>query len=514
MSRDYCKIAKEIAIKGFFSEYLPPCFSLSEKVLNYVPTKKCDLIAPYSFSMSRYNENDARRTIFIPEIGSYIAAYSYMNNNSIFQELIEFTESNNHSFSPILWSDDSIVRHEQAYGNDISGNSTLRFDYINNVGKKIIYASGAKKVIKLDISNCFSSFYMHMIPAILLGAEDAEKEYNKFSRNNNDEPINPLYEKYKELDKVIRRQNLNRTNGLLTGTLFSKIIAEAILTRIDKELEQKSLKFVRYVDDYEVFLYENNEQEIISIFDEVLKKYGFALNSEKTEIMDFPYYIVKNFEKILNSILEKPMERSNIIEVFNAFFEMEKNGTKGAIRYLLKSFEQNPPKIADLELYKAYLITIMANNERSLVKSCSILIENNNDNKSPNNKLSLTKDDINNISILLKNHILYRHDLEVIWILYLLIETQNICKGDSVVKDIVATNNELAHVMLLVKDLLDKDNLLNIKIKAKSWILLYELFANNVILEDEFIQKLNLNKNFNMYQELKANDIHFVSFKK
>lgn len=81
-------------------------------------------------------------------------------------------------------------------------------------------------------------------------------------------------------------------------------------------------------------------------------------------------------------------------------------------------------------------------------------------------------------------------------------------------KDIVATNNELAHVMLLVKDLLDKDNLLNIKIKAKSWILLYELFANNIILEDEFIQKLNLNKNVNMYQKLKANDIHFVSFKK
>ncbi len=506
MSRDYCKIAKEIALTGFFSEYLPPCFSLSGKVLNCIPPQKCDLIAPYSFSMSRYNGNDARRTIFIPEIGSYIAAYSYMKENNIFEELIKFTESNEHSFSPILWSDDSIVRHEQAYGNDISGNLTLTSDYINNVGKKIIYASGAKKVIKLDISNCFSSFYMHMIPAILLGAEDAEKEYNKFSRDNNDEPINSLYEKYKELDKAIRRQNLNRTNGLRTGTLFSKIIAEAILTRIDKELEQKSLKFVRYVDDYEVFLYDNNEQEIISTFDEILKKYGFALNSEKTEIMDFPYYIVENFEKILNSILERPMKYSNIIEVFNAFFKMEKDGTKGAIRYLLKSFEQNPPEIADLELYKAYLITIMANNERSLVKSCSILIENN-------NKSSLTNDDIKNISTLLKNHILYRHDLEVIWILYLLIKTENIGKDDSIVKDIAETNNELAHIMLLVNDLLDEDNLLNIKTKAKSWILLYELFAKNIILENEFIQKLNLNKNFKMYQKLKGNDIHFVSFK-
>lgn len=148
MSRDYfeyCKIAKEIAITGFFSEYLPPCFSLSEKVLNYIPPKNCDLIAPYNFSMSRYNGNDARRTIFIPEIGSYIAAYSYMKDNSIFQELIEFTESSDHSFSPILWSDDSIVRHEQAYGNGISDKSTLTSDYINNIGKKLSMHQGLKK---------------------------------------------------------------------------------------------------------------------------------------------------------------------------------------------------------------------------------------------------------------------------------------------------------------------------------------------------------------------------------
>lgn len=347
---------------------------------------------------------------------------------------------------------------------------------------------------------------MHMIPAILLGTEKAEEEYTKLSRDKNCETIDPIYKKYKGLDEAIRKQNLNRTNGLLTGTLFSKIIAEAILTRIDKELEQKFLKFVRYVDDYEVFLYENNEREIISIFGDVLKKYGFALNAEKTEIKDFPYYIVENFEKILNSILEKPMERSNIIEVFNAFFNMEKNGTKGAIRYLLKSFEQNPPEIEDWELYKAYLITIMANNERSLVKSCSILIDYK-------DKIPLEKNDIDCIVNLLKNHITYKHDLEVIWILYLLIETANIVKGNSVVKEIVATNNELAHIMLLVKDLLDEENLLIIKTKATSWILLYELFVNKIISEEEFILKLNIKKNEEMYKKLEENNIHFVSFK-
>lgn len=505
MSRNYRKIAKEMALTGFFSEYLPPCFFLPKKALNTPPAQNCDLIDPYSFTMSRYNGNDSRRTIFIPEIGSYIAAYSYMINNNIFQELIEFTESSSHSFSPILGSDDSIVRHEQSYGNDFFGDLSLKSNYIDNIGKKIIYASGAKKILKLDISNCFSSFYVHMIPAILLGVENAENEYNKFILNNDDDTISSQYKKYKGLDEVIRRQNLNRTNGLLTGTLFSKIIAEAILTRIDEELEENSLRFVRYVDDYEVFLYQNDESEIISKFVNVLRKYGFALNAEKTEVVDFPYYIVENFEKILNSILQQPMERSVIIDVFNAFFEMEKSGTKGAIRYLLKSFEQRSPEISDFELYKAYLITIMANDERSLVKSCSILIN-------LNKKASFTDNDIDNIVILLKNHILYQHDLEVIWILYLLIKTNNISRGDDIVKKIVATSNELAHLMLLVKGLIDEDDILDIIEKSKSWILLYELFAYNKITEYDFISKLKLNKNLGMYKKFKEKNIHFVSF--
>ena len=83
MARNYSEIQKQIALTGFFSEYLPPCFYLNPSVLNHTPPQKCDLIPPYSFSMSRFNGNEARRTIFIPEIGSYIVAYMYMKENDI-----------------------------------------------------------------------------------------------------------------------------------------------------------------------------------------------------------------------------------------------------------------------------------------------------------------------------------------------------------------------------------------------------------------------------------------------
>lgn len=502
--RNYKEIGKSITLNGFFSEYLPPCFSLDHKTLLNPPPSDCDLIPPYSFTMSRYNGNDARRTIFIPEIGSYLAAHFFMEENNIIQELVEYTETYNHSFSPILDDDDNIVHHEQAYAGSSLDGEVCTPRYIQNIGTKLIRSAGAKKVLKLDISNCYASFYMHMIPAILLGSECAETEYNKFVRNNLDPAISPKYLKYKKLDEAIRRQNLNRTNGLLPGILSSKIIAEAILTRIDQELENEGIHFVRYVDDYEIFIYDHEEKAIITIFSRVLRKYGFSINAEKTEIIDFPFYISENFEKLLKSKLSDTLEREDIIDIFNTFFELEVNGTKGAIRYLLKCFEREPPVISDLELYKAYLLTIMANNERSLSKSCALLI-------SHKENLTLTQEHQQRVREMLHNHIIFGHDLEVIWLLYLLIEIGGISQGDSLITDIVDTNIELAHALLLRRNLLSDVLLASVISRAKSWLLLYELYATGNIDETTFVSRLNLSKNLSMYQHFKQKNIHFVS---
>lgn len=502
MDRDYREIEKTIAETGFFSEYLPPCFKLSPKVFLRSPSENCDLIEPYCFTMSRYNGNDARRSIFIPEIGAYVAARNYIRSQNIVKELIEFTETEESSFSPILGQDDSIMRHEQSYSGITNQLENISSDYIENIAKKIIKSAGAKKVLKLDISNCFSSFYMHMIPAILLGLEGAECDYNKFLRDSEDQTITNTYHKYRKLDEVLRRQNLNRTNGLLSGLITSKMIAEGILTRIDRELNSEKIKFSRYVDDYEVYLFDDNDKIIISIFTRILKRYGFSLNNEKTEVLDFPYYVAENLEKIFKEHKKEPMDNSNLIELFNSYFILEKNGIKGAIRYLLKTLEKDPLKDTDTSLYKAYLLTIIENNERSLSKVCSLFIENK-------ESLTLYNSDVVLIKQMLDKHIRYEHDLEVIWLLYLLIETNNIQIDDSLIHQIVDSKNELAHIMLLRNELLGEDKIAQIISSAFSWILIYELYVSEHITEEELKLKLNLNKNLQMYKYLKQNNVHF-----
>lgn len=83
MDKNFKNIYEELKINGFFSEYLPPCFQLDKKMFNYAPPQNCDLIKPYVFNMSRFNLNDSRRNIYIPEIGSYIVLNNHIKQNVI-----------------------------------------------------------------------------------------------------------------------------------------------------------------------------------------------------------------------------------------------------------------------------------------------------------------------------------------------------------------------------------------------------------------------------------------------
>ena len=111
---------------------------------------------------------------------------------------------------------------------------------------------------------------------------------------------------------------------------------------------------------------------------------------------------------------------------------------------------------------------------------------------------------------LLNRHIIYEHDLEVIWLLYLLIKTDNLESGNPIIDSIVGTQNELAYLVLLHNNLLDDQQKDTIKQKAHSWILLYEMYSNDMLSETEFFEKLSMHKNGDMYRKFKTNGIHFI----
>ena len=504
MMRNYEEIYKNIKLKGFFSEYLPPCFELDNKIFENIPESipelKCDYIQPYSFTMSRFNSNDSRRIIFIPEIGSYAVLNEFLKNNRVIEDFTDFIDQYSASFSKVIMKDGTLSTHDQSYDGDIT-EKEVSSSYLDNIIQKLIFSAGSKKVLKLDIANCYSSLYTHFIPSIILGFDEAEENYKKTLKKEND--VDEKYKKYSKLDSFIRKMNKNQTNGLLVGPMISRIIVEGFLTRIDIELKKHNIVFTRYVDDYEVYLKDESEENIKSLFSSVLRKYGLSLNYEKIQLIDFPYYIVENFDKLINLYRKNKVEDYDLMKLFNSFFEIEKSGTKGAIRYLLKSLEKNSLNYENEKLFSSYILTIMANDPRSLTKACTLLLKES-------TSLKIDSNYILKIKKILKDNISKNNDLEVIWLLYVLIETNNIVKDDDTVKLIQESDNELAHIMLVRKRLVSKEGgLKTIADKALSWILNYELFSMNIIKPEELINRLTLNSNKEFYDSLKEKNIHF-----
>ncbi|WP_312353828.1 RNA-directed DNA polymerase [Aminipila sp.] len=506
---DYNKISIEFMKNGFFSEYLPAAFTLENDfdIFSIDLNQKSDLVEPLSFNMSRFTEGGNRRTIYLPELASYLATVKYMNEHHIIKDLIMLAKDV-HSFSPLVQKNGEMTRHERDYNFGVAigqaDQDAIKSTYIPNIVDKIQRSKGSKGILSVDISNFYPSIYTHLIPCIKLGYDEAELQYKASKANNADPIISDDYRKYVKLDLLIRNMNVGRTNGLLPGILISQFLAESLLSRVDKELKNCGLNFVRYVDDYEIFIYDENQiNRIHNSVVSTLKKFFLVLNNEKTKYTKFPFYVVENLEKIYSNYTGKPIEPSEVMKMFNTYFELEANGTKGAIRFLIKSIDQSfvcPNK----KLYTAYLLNVLVNDGRSLVKVCQLMIKDK-------QKLKFSDEDIFIIENLLVQHLDANNHLEAIWLLYLRRKLGKKKLSAKLIYKILYSTNELAIVMLIE----EFESSLSTKMKeeckgiANSWILCYQLYLHNYFTKDSFIQKSKIKNNVAFYSALKRNNFTF-----
>lgn len=63
--------------------------------------------------------------------------------------------------------------------------------------------------------------------------------------------------------------------------------------------------------------------------------------------------------------------------------------------------------------------------------------------------------------------------------------------------------------MLLRKGILSDSQKHILSENARSWILIYELYTEGILSEENLIRKLNLSKNLIMYRKMKTNHVHF-----
>lgn len=269
----------------------------------------------------------------------------------------------------------------------------------------------------------------------------------------------------------------------------------------------QKIQFVRYVDDYEIFIFnELDIPKIQNVITSILKKYFLSLNNEKTKYTPFPYYVVDNLEKIYLNYTGIAPDKSELMELFNTFFTLEKNGTKGAIRYLIKSMDDSfvPP---DNYLFCSYLFNILVNDSRSLVKVCQLLIHRK-------EQIFFGQSEISLIENLLIQQIEKNNHLEAIWLLYLRRKISRKRIPAKISHLIANSDNDLAKIVLIEEfgSYLSNSIIHEIKGKAVSWILCYQLFYHDYINKKIFSSTSHITKNLAFYSALKRN--HFSFYKK
>ncbi|GHT19244.1 hypothetical protein AGMMS4957_03080 [Bacteroidia bacterium] len=150
-----------------------------------------------------------------------------------------------------------------------------------------------QKLLKFDIQDCFNSIYTHSIVWATLGGKEQAKHAFLHGQSQKDTFGD-------HFDNLMQKMNHDETNGILIGPEFSRIFAEIILQKIDKDVEncmiaqkkynKTDYECYRYVDDY--FLFYNDEDtknKICEYFSLALKEYKMTISDAKTKLYEKPF---------------------------------------------------------------------------------------------------------------------------------------------------------------------------------------------------------------------------------
>jgi hypothetical protein len=176
---------------------------------------------------------------------------------------------------------------------------------------------------------------------------------------------------------------------------------------------------------------------------------------------------------------------------------MEKNGEKGAVRYLLKTYK-NEYHVEDKKLYASYLLNVLCNDEKELGLACKIIIH-----EYKVNRVELDEHFYNVIIEKLYYEIKKNHDLEIVWLTYLLRNTEYQITQD-LIRKIIESKCELAIIVLLeewseIIGVTDRELCWE---NSTSWILLYQIALRHPDKRESFYQKLGIVHNKDFYNKL------------
>lgn len=346
--------------------------------------------------------------------------------------IYDFTHRNSASFQ----KDKTPKANKKQYGYSFDKNNPVNSlkEYHAFRMRKYDLKKEYKYYAKVDIANCFNSFYHHDVVSFI-------------SRNINQ----PESE---QLGQFLREINSGRSvNCFPQGIFPAKVIGNFFLNFIEGSLELKSSAIIRYLDD--VFLFSNNldalEQDVLKL-QSIIGERCLALNPEKTKfgskLSDFE-------ERKLDKIQKSLMRKREFAKDYDGDEDIEVELEPKEIEYL-KSLLNKKNSLAeeDVELVLAllksdqseasYLIELVLSNYPSLTKNLYQYMSDINDN--------------GEIWGIVKQKIAqeYIHEFELFWITRIIID--RFCFGKEYAEILLKIFNHRCSTPIIQAAILEVEN--------------------------------------------------------
>lgn len=227
----------------------------------------------------------------------------------------------------------------------------------------LIRCNDASRVLVCaDISTCFPSIYTHSLPWALVGKNVAKLNTK-------------LSEWYNRIDRCCSDMRNGETHGILIGPHASNLLAEIILTAVDRELYDKGHRFLRNIDDYACYAASYEQaQSFLNDLEEALSKFDLLLNHKKTRVLELPIEIEKHWK---NKLLDLPtigkfgvVDYTQINKYIDVMLELAReSGDDAIIKYAIKKLmgerlSNNAKEIASkrfmhMAILKSYMLHFM-----------------------------------------------------------------------------------------------------------------------------------------------------------
>jgi hypothetical protein len=182
---------------------------------------------------------------------------------------------------------------------------------------------------KVDIANCFNSFYHHDVVSFLHDrTEGAEHEH---------------------FGQFIREINGGVSiNCFPQGIYPAKAIGNSFLSFIESSMALQSSAIIRFLDD--VFLFDDKQRTLekdVIVLQQLIGRFGLALNSEKTHFgSEKDNFEERRLDRIKKSLLKKREETKSYDEERESAPEL----TRAQVAYLKDLVQQRDINEEDVEL--------------------------------------------------------------------------------------------------------------------------------------------------------------------